>query len=172
MNTPQLPDSITEEKIRAIFEQLETMAWAQTGLVFTSPETMQSIFEHMDACWGVGDNSLRGALMDAWTRVQNNYALTGKAITWIAMQDAIIAEMRRERDNLISTGYESCEAELLEQSQSEVEEILIACGCEQDAVDMFLQVFYGGVFDTTTEQLIRQLVNHVYVVEMEKLENV
>ncbi|MCL4255816.1 MAG: hypothetical protein KJ043_18815, partial [Anaerolineae bacterium] len=58
----------------------------------------------------------------------------------------------------------------LEMAQSEIEEILIACDCEPDAVDMFLQVFYGGVFDTTTEQLIRQLVNHVYAVEMEKLE--
>ncbi|MCL4255815.1 MAG: hypothetical protein KJ043_18810, partial [Anaerolineae bacterium] len=110
MSTPQLPTAIPEEKIRAIFDQLDTMAWGQTGLEFTRPETMQSIFEHIDACWGVENDSLRGALVDAWKRVQGNYALTGKAVTWIAMQEAVIEEMRRERDDLIGAGYESCEA--------------------------------------------------------------
>jgi len=49
---------------------------------------------------------------------------------------------------------------------------LIACGCDEEAVEIFVQTLYGGEFDPHAQKLIRKLVTHVYAVEMEKLEYV
>lgn len=170
MKLPQLP-SITEQQIQSIIDGLDMMTWMEQG-TFTSPENMKAMLEHGMAVYAPNDISLKGYLEELWTRVEGNFITTGKAVSWIAMQEAMIDELKKERDAMIGIGYESCEAELMGEAQSQVMDALIACGCDEEAVEIFVQTLYGGEFDPHAQKLIRKLVTHVYAVEMEKLEYV
>ena len=170
MKLPQLPE-ITEQQIQIIMDKLDVMTWMGQG-TFTSPENMKAMLEHGMSVYTQNNSSLKLYLEELWTRVEGNFITTGKAVSWIAMQEAMIDELKKERDSLIGIGYESCEMELMGSEQSEVMDTLIECGCDEEQVDMFLQVLYGGEFDPHAQKLIRKLVAHVYAVEMEKLEYV
>jgi len=169
MMLPNLPP-VDADKIQAILTQLDAMTWIDNG-IFTTPEAMGQLFEHIVTVYGAHDESLYLALKDAWQRVEGNFVTTGKAVSWIAMQEALITELRDERDTLITLGYESCEAEIMGEETSALMDTLLECGCEEEEADMFLQLFYGGYFDETAQRMIRDLVSHTYAVAMGELDH-
>lgn len=168
-NLTQLP-IVDADKLDSIITQLDAMTWIENG-TFTTPEAMGDLFQHIVTVYGQ-DDSLRMALTDAWQRVQGNFITTGKAVSWIAMQQAMIEELRSERDSMIQIGYESCEAEIMAEEISALMDTLLDCGCEEEQADMFLQMFYNGSFDETAKSMIRDLVSHSYEVAIGELENV
>ena len=136
MNTPQLTE-IDEKKMREIVELLDVMTWMQEG-VFTSPDKMKALFEHGVNMYAQDNESLKLYMEELWTRVEGNFTTTGKAVSWIAMQEAMIDELKKERNSLIEIGYESCEAEIMAEEHSAViDTLLIECGCEEEQASIF-----------------------------------
>ena len=166
---PQVP-VVEAEKLQTIITQLDAMTWIAEG-VFTSPEAMGDLFQHIVTVYGQ-EESLCMALTDAWQRVQGNFVTTGKAVSWIAMQQAMIQELELQRDATLD--YDTTVSEILADQAHMMLNALETCGCPEEEADMFLQVFCDFPEDmpATAKELIRQAVEIVYTQEMEELKHV
>ena len=163
-----LPE-VDEVKITQVIDHLRLLTLGK-GADFIIPADIQANLDPL-ASWYPDDATTQLLLDDIWRKVKDMHTTTGQAVTWIAVQQSLIEDLHHQRDALL-VDVESYEAEERSDVYSALESVLMEIGCDEEEIEIFAQVFYGGSLDETAKHLIRELVSHVYAVEMEEFEHV
>lgn len=113
--------------------------------------------------WYPDDENTQAVLDEIWRKVKDMHSTTGKAVSWLAIQEAMIRELEAQNEDLVPM--------ILADQADMLLEALEVCGCGDEEADMFLEVFCDSPskMPESAKELIRQAVQIVYDAEMEKL---
>ncbi len=120
--------------------------------------------------WYPDDEKTQAVLDEIWRKVKDMHSTTGKAVSWLAIQQEMIRELEMQRDAAIITADEGIYEVLADQGMMLLD-ALEACGCDEEEANIFLEVFCddASTMPESAKELIRQAVQIVYDAEMEKL---
>ena len=157
------PDQI--EKVVNHLKELTMMGDEQ----YIVPSDIQANLEPLSQ-WYPDDETTQALLDEIWRKVKAMHTTTGKAVSWLVIQQEMIHELEMQRDAAIITADEVA-YEIIADQGVMLLDALEACGCDEEEADMFLQIFcdYPSEMPESAKELIRQAVQIVYESEMEKL---
>ena len=150
---------VTPEQVERVVNHLKELTLFGDA-DYIVPADIQAYLEPVSQ-WYPDDESLQAVLDEIWRKVKNMHITTGKAVSWIALQEAMIRELEAQNEDLVPM--------ILADQANMLTDALEACGCGFEEAGIFLNVFCNDPSELleSAKALIRQAVQLVYDVEME-----